>query len=54
MNNHNNNIQIKHVSIRKLEECDYYIINVYTNKLLYKKDIYIGTIENTSGSIRDI
>ena len=53
-NNHNNDKKIKRVSICKLEECDYYIIDIYTNKLLYKKDKYIGTIENASGSISDV
>ena len=53
-NNHNNDKEIKHVSICKLEESDYYIIDLYTNKLLYKKDKYIGTIENASGSISDV
>ena len=51
--NHNN--EIKHVSICKLEECDYYVIDLYTNnKLLYKKDKYVGTIKNAYGTINDV
>ena len=53
-NNHNNDKKIKRVSICKLEECDYYIIDIYTNKKKKKKDKYIGTIENASGSISDV
>jgi len=52
--NHYKNKELSHVSICKLDECKYYIVELNGKEFLYKGKKYIGEIKNSSGNISEV